>query len=404
MYYTWFKRLTILCVALLVSSVVSAQIVPNGSFENYVSIPTYYDGIANNLCTDWFRITNNNTTADYFHSSSPSQCIVSVPYNHMGFQNPAEGNAYAGLIAYREQYDAGKGQWVTGNWSEYLVARLNAPAAGTYLLSFKASLAEYASYRSEKGLGAIVLNSSQYTQLTQWFVTHPTSLVDLTQLNTLSSPYPQVAAVNFVDDATNWTTISGYVNIPTAADIYYVVIGAFNPIEQSKVEIIGTNCMNEVLPGSDNTTRPLYTESYYYIDDVNMVPAVTAQCSCHSTVHVDYQSSYEPCCWNLVADIGKEQVGKCGIFSAQIVLVNPLNNETISINPFTGIPGFVADVANNTWQSISSLPLPTGSFGLGKFCINNGVIGQTYTFRIYLKDFAGNVICTQELTEKCHYK
>lgn len=402
MYYTYLKKLAVLCIALFTSSIVSAQIIPNGSFENNVSIPTAYEGIANNLCIDWYRITNNNTTADYFHSSSPAQCIVQVPYNYMGFQNPADGNAYAGIVAYREQYNSNTGQWESTNWSEYLVAKLNAPAAGTYLLSFKASLAEYASYRSEKGLGAIILNGVQYTELIQWFSTNATSLVDLTQLASLQSPYPHAAALNFVDDATNWTTISGYVTIPTPADNYYIVIGAFDPIQQSKVELISTNCINEVNQGTDDS-RPIHTESYYYIDDVSMNLSTVSNCNCYSSVQLQFQPSYDPCCWNVVVDIGKEQIGKCGIFSAQITLENVQNNEEIAIDPFTGIPGFVADTYNNTWKAISSLPLPTGNFGLGKFCITNGTQGQMYTIRIDLKDVAGNVICTKKFKQMCHY-
>ena len=68
------------------------NLVPNGSFEEFTECPqaTGY------WATDW---TGPYGSPDFFHRCAPGD-VCSVPFNNMGYQEPAQGDGYMGFATY----------------------------------------------------------------------------------------------------------------------------------------------------------------------------------------------------------------------------------------------------------------------------------------------------------------
>jgi len=101
------KSRVLFLLAFAVSSVnVSGQnLVPNGGFENYNDCPTSFDGLHFG-CSNWYKSImvpgtpwNNNPSPDYFHTCSSNQ-LISPPNTLVGFQQPYEGQAFAGFVSF----------------------------------------------------------------------------------------------------------------------------------------------------------------------------------------------------------------------------------------------------------------------------------------------------------------
>lgn len=109
----------------------SAQtnLVFNPSFEDTVSCPTNSSQI--NYANGW---GSYSLTPDYFNSCSAYTSTVSVPTNFAGYQQPFQGEAYSGFIAYGSQLP---------DLREFIGGNLSGPLSiGTkYYISLKVSLA-----------------------------------------------------------------------------------------------------------------------------------------------------------------------------------------------------------------------------------------------------------------------
>ena len=89
-------RYLILLSLWLPAVVGSAQnLVPNGSFEEYETCPTYF-GLAD-WCTGWHNLYTRS--ADYFNACHTSG-VVGIPLNQFGYQYPADGFGYMGMATY----------------------------------------------------------------------------------------------------------------------------------------------------------------------------------------------------------------------------------------------------------------------------------------------------------------
>jgi hypothetical protein len=71
------------------------NLVPNGSFEQYTTCPTYF-GLAH-FCEGWLNLYTQS--ADYFNSCNTNG-VVDVPLSQFGYQYPAEGEGYMGMATY----------------------------------------------------------------------------------------------------------------------------------------------------------------------------------------------------------------------------------------------------------------------------------------------------------------
>lgn len=89
---------------LLPISVVAQNLVPNGSFEEFVSCPEHLDGLE--FVEHWYKSIiypdldyHQNPSPDYYHACAMGS-IVGVPDNIQGSQFAYSGVAYGGLYTY----------------------------------------------------------------------------------------------------------------------------------------------------------------------------------------------------------------------------------------------------------------------------------------------------------------
>ncbi len=209
------------------STVLFAQInlVPNPSFEDTVSCPTYYTQINKSVGWSSYRLS-----PDYFNSCNNT--FVGVPNNEPGFQYARTGNSYAGLFTYAK---------FGFNTREIIGIRLIQPlvTGATYFVSFYVCLA----------IGTIQHNN---------IITNRIGLKFFTDSFSVSNPVPidnsaDIFTDSLISDTLQWSLISG------------------NFIADSAYEYIGIgNFFNDSL-----TTYVLLDSSaafsYYYIDDIYLL-------------------------------------------------------------------------------------------------------------------------------------
>lgn len=88
------KPLALAPLALLTTTTLAQNLVPNGSFEEYTQCPVFF---SDQYATGW---TSAWGTTDYYNVCAPDGAQMNVPQNAVGYQVPSEGGGYAGLITY----------------------------------------------------------------------------------------------------------------------------------------------------------------------------------------------------------------------------------------------------------------------------------------------------------------
>jgi hypothetical protein len=285
----WLPWLAALAAVLFSASPARAQnLVPNGSFELYAIDPTNMgmNGIRDGYCQSWS--CPNTATSDYFHVLSstayscttgtppyPSHPLVSAPANRFGEQPPLPtptGAAYAGIYAYDGTNNNGLG------YSEYLTVPINVPSAGDYLVSFKASLAEESNWAIDD-IGAAVLSAPVSN-------TNPSRL-DITALG-LSRVHARSSMLNRADI---WTTVSGKFTAPAGAypSTFYLLIGSMSPMSSMHFE--------SRAPLALCSNSNLTDAAYYYIDEVEVIPAPQG-CSCNISL-TPSSCNTNACSWGI---------------------------------------------------------------------------------------------------------
>lgn len=227
-YFYNVKTNLLLLFCFVVSALFGQNLVPNPSFETYVSCPLN-DGMIYTI-TPWTNPTLGTPDA---HNSCSTSNIVNVPNNFAGYQNARTGNGYAGIYTYWPNYEI----------REYIqVPLLSLLDSGvTYAVSYYVCLGEKSSHASNN-LGAYLSSNV---------------LVRFDNLP-FSSYTPQIIEPNVITDTLGWTKISGCF-IANGGE-RYLTIGNFKTNENSLIP--------EINPSSSFWTDM----SYYYIDDVSVVP------------------------------------------------------------------------------------------------------------------------------------
>jgi gliding motility-associated-like protein len=194
------------------------NLVPNPSFENYTSCPTWSSQI--NYAYPW--VMPSLGTSDFYNSCSIG--IVGVPLNTFGYQKARTGVAYAG------------GQMTSG-YREYITSPLNMRLLKDkyYCIEFYVNLADASStfISDSVSIGIYISNDSVYN-----------STIGIL-------PYtPQIynSISQNINDSINWTKISGV----------YQALGGESYIT------IGNFFVDEFF-GAAN---------YYYIEDVSIIECV----------------------------------------------------------------------------------------------------------------------------------
>lgn len=204
----------------------AVNLVPNPSFENYVSCPT---GFGQFFQTVAWTLPNTGTS-DLFNTCSPGSFpSVNVPANQIGYQAAFNGVGYAGIIPYSSAPD----------YREYVQAQLTSPLinGNTYQFSFWVSLGDTSMVALDR-LGA-------------YFSVGPISVGNYAPL--LFTPQIESPANTFLTDTVNWMQISG--SFVAAGGEDHVIIGNFHD-----------DATTNTVPGPDNWPGG----AYYYIDDVSV--------------------------------------------------------------------------------------------------------------------------------------
>ena len=217
----------------------AVNLVPNPSFESYVSCPTSFGQTYQ--AAPWDAPTTG--TSDYLNACAPVVFpSVNVPQNEQGYQTANSGVGYAGLIPLSAAPD----------YREYVQAPLTSPlvASASYLVSFYVSLADSSMVAIDR-LGAY---------LSVGAVGPVGNYAPLALTPQVESP-----ANVYLTNSTGWTLVSGVVVASGGED--HIVIGSFRD-DANTSTVPGPG----VWPGG----------AYYYIDDVSVeqqAPVMQACCS-----------------------------------------------------------------------------------------------------------------------------
>jgi len=201
------------------------NLVPNNSFENYVSCPNGLGEIID--AVSWTNPTWS--TPDYYNSCAPINSGCSVPSNAGGYHMAFTGNAYAGLITYSAIFP---------NSRDYIQVKLldSLILGKEYCISYYVSLSKIVQLAAN-GFSA-------------YLSTYPVASANQNIL-----PYSAQVnyAGNIITDTINWVLISG--TVIARGGESYLTIGNFSTDANTSTSIVNQS-------GSGGA------ESYYYIDDV----------------------------------------------------------------------------------------------------------------------------------------
>lgn len=87
--------LLITFIILLGGGLRAQNLVENGSFEDYTTCPEFFSQIQ--FATGWISAWG---TADFYHECASIGSQMTVPQSASGFQYPAQGGGYAGIVTY----------------------------------------------------------------------------------------------------------------------------------------------------------------------------------------------------------------------------------------------------------------------------------------------------------------
>lgn len=221
----------------------SQNLVPNGSFETFITCPTGNSMLLGNV-PPWQNTPGSFTTPDYFNAcvNSGTGCNnVDVPSNFAGSASAFDGSGYAGIFSI-----------YTGcpNCREYFAAMLTSPliANQTYNLSMRLRLGSWSLYSTDK-MGMYVSSTLPNQPGNQ-----PINFV-----------VPQVVATKVIKDTTQWTLLSAtYI---AAGGEQYVTVGCF--YDNTALQI-------DTFSSSPATCALANAAAFYYIDSIIVEPVTTS--------------------------------------------------------------------------------------------------------------------------------
>jgi hypothetical protein len=219
-------RILLLLLLTWSTSVVHSQnLVPNPSFEDTIACPTTANQLNN--CAFWSVVCES---PDYFHECDFITGNTSVPYNFAGFQYPATGSAYVGIVTYTE---------VGSNIREIITCELINPlvVGQKYFGSMKVSWSGVIATIATNKIGMLFS-----TQLYSPGTAYP--------VNNFSHIYSNM----IITDSLNWTTISG--SFVADSNYQYLLLGNF--FDDANTDTL--------------RNQPFTAHAYYWIDDIIVVP------------------------------------------------------------------------------------------------------------------------------------
>lgn len=215
------KSLYALLLLFVASQTIAQNLVTNNSFENYSSCPFSTSSIGN--VTGWIASLNS---PDYFNvCANTNGSNVGVPANVCGFQYPASGDGYIGLLGY-------------GSFSSSLIPDTREYATGTlsqpltigvkYYVSFKVALMNASSHAVDHIGAKFLLSPFTFLQISNNSQVHSSVVVTDTLLWTniqgsfiADSNYAYISIGNHYNDAN--TTVLSIQPITFGYNAYYFI-------------------------------------------------------------------------------------------------------------------------------------------------------------------------------------
>jgi hypothetical protein len=218
------------------------NLVPNGDFEQYSSIPSGFSNIGNTC--GWQNATNGS--ADYFNTAATSS-FVSVPCNMFGYETDRLGqNGYAGIGVYAP----GTGENIFTSLSSPLIP------STSYSLSIDVSLAEGCSYNVNKFQAYLSTTLPVAPSLGAIPITNPSMLF---------------TSASDVTNYTGWTTLTFTFTTGATSGEKYLVLGNLSPVTSN------TNTSAALGLFGCSYNHPAIT--YYFVDNVSLTTLHTATVS-----------------------------------------------------------------------------------------------------------------------------
>lgn len=230
--------LAIFC--LVISTVVGQNLVLNPSFEDITFRCPHEIGQIN-ACQNWISPTDGST--DYFNDCDT--LIVNPTKNiYFGYQKPKTGHAMAGIFCLTTGYD----------YREYLEGELKLPliADKTYFVSYYVNLASINKDTSKDYSHAAISNFGVYFSSLE--IDSPATIYHLN-----ISPQIENRNSNILKDTANWVQITGQYKAKGGEQ--FIIIGNFKiDVKTNAVSYFNNN-----------------VNSYYFIDDVSVIPIENVQ-------------------------------------------------------------------------------------------------------------------------------
>ena len=214
------ERLSLLFAIVLGAAAQAQNLVPNGSFEEYINCPTSFSQWAQ--VEGW--ISPFTESADYYNACAGG-VVCSVPLNTCGYQYPADGNAYMGIITYSPIEG--------GLYREVIATELTEP--------LQPGVPVYCSFQvSPGGFGSNMHNSATLAAKGPgiFFFTHlPETSQPFLWSEWASFMFPNTAAIDMpgvLNDTSTWVTVSG-MYVPDSAYTWLAITNFFeNDLSQAE--------------------------------------------------------------------------------------------------------------------------------------------------------------------------
>ncbi len=212
------------------------NLVPNGGFEEYSKCPGNYSRRVHEFWALQWSSPSVLGTPDHFHVCSAGD--ADVPYNWAGVSDAYEGDGYAGIYL-----------WDARGYREYLQVALKEPLKkdSLYHLRFRYKLSSYSKYSTDR-IGLLLTDSALSVRHSNTISMTPTLSVVQDSALTKQTGLWEEATRDYI----------------ARGDERYLAIGNFFDNGDTRTyKIIFRDIQQEMLASA----------AYYYIDDVNVIPA-----------------------------------------------------------------------------------------------------------------------------------
>ena len=222
-------------------ALLSQNLVPNGSFEQYAACPGSYTEQGSEFGVEsWRSLTRG--TPDYFNTCSEGQ--AAVPYNWAGVSEAYDGNGYAGIYTWMN---------LPKEYREYLHCKLMEPLIrdSLYRIEFRYKLSSYSKFSTDR-IGLLLSDS-----LKRFSHDNPLEIPPTLTFVKDSALTPETGA---------WETAAA--EYRARGNERYLTIGNFADNRSTQHYPIRFRPESEPM---------LANSAYYYIDDVKVIPGFLSE-------------------------------------------------------------------------------------------------------------------------------